>query len=145
MAMIPFCGLNMADYFRHWISMEDRLVFPPRIFHVNWFRTGDQGNFLWPGFGENIRVLKWILERIDGTAAARATPIGQVPTPDAMDLRGLDMTPERFDQLVAVDPEAWLEEAERNGKFLDRFGERLPGTLSREHEALVWRLKTALS
>ena len=93
MAMIPFCGLNMADYFGHWLSMGTRLARPPRIFHVNWFRTSDEGKFLWPGFGENIRVLKWILERLDGKHNARTTPIGRVPTWDAMDLRGLDIGP----------------------------------------------------
>lgn len=145
MAMIPFCGLNMADYFGHWLSMGTRLARPPRIFHVNWFRTSDEGKFLWPGFGENIRVLKWILERLDGQHNARTTPIGRVPTWDAMDLRGLDVGPSRFEQLVAVDPKAWAEEAERAGKFLDKFGDRLPRELRREHEALVTRLQAAVA
>ncbi len=123
MAMIPFCGLNMADYFGHWLSMGTRLARPPRIFHVNWFRTSDEGKFLWPGFGENIRVLKWILERLDGKHNAKTTPIGRVPTWDAMDLRGLDIGPRHFEQLVAVDPKAWAEEAERGGKFFDKFGD----------------------
>jgi phosphoenolpyruvate carboxykinase (GTP) len=145
MAMIPFCGLNMADYFGHWLSMGRRLVRPPRIFHVNWFRTSDEGKFLWPGFGENIRVLKWMLERLDGASGARTTPIGNVPTPDAVDLHGLDISEERFEQLVAVDPTAWVHEVKRNGTFLERFGDRLPGALTREHEALLARLQTAVS
>jgi phosphoenolpyruvate carboxykinase (GTP) len=145
MAMIPFCGFNMADYFGHWLSMGKRLVHAPRIFHVNWFRTGDEGKLLWPGFGENIRVLKWILERLAGASGARMTPIGYVPTLDAMDLHGLDIGPERFEQLVAVDPAAWEQEAERNGAFLARFGNRLPQPLRREHEELSRRLRNAIS
>ncbi len=145
MAMIPFCGFNMADYFGHWLSMGKRLVHAPRIFHVNWFRTGDEGKFLWPGFGENIRVLKWILERLAGASGARLTPIGYVPTLDAIDLHGIDIGPERFEQLVAVDPAAWEQEAERNGAFLARFGDRLPQPLRREHEELCRRLRNAIS
>jgi phosphoenolpyruvate carboxykinase (GTP) len=145
MAMVPFCGLNMADYLGHWLSMDKRLVHAPRIFHVNWFRTGDQGKFLWPGFGENIRVLKWILERVDGASGARLSPIGNVPTRDSINLDGLDIGPERFDQLSAVDPQEWMAEAARNGAFLERFGNRLPQLLRREHEALLRRLRVAIS
>jgi phosphoenolpyruvate carboxykinase (GTP) len=135
----------MADYFGHWLSMGKRLVHPPRIFHVNWFRTGDEGKFLWPGFGENIRVLQWILERVDGARGVRQTPIGGVPTRDAFNLHGLDMGPHRFEQLVIVDPIAWTAEAERNGAFLDRFADRLPEGLRREHRALGERLQAAVS
>jgi phosphoenolpyruvate carboxykinase (GTP) len=145
MAMVPFCGLNMADYLGHWLSMGKRLVHAPRIFHVNWFRTGDQGKFLWPGFGENIRVLKWILERVDGASGARLSPIGNVPTRDSINLDGVDIGPERFDQLTAVDPQEWMAEAARNGAFLERFGNRLPQLLRREHEALLRRLRVAIS
>ena len=144
MAMIPFCGLNMADYFGHWLSMGKRLVRAPRIFHVNWFRTDDEGKFLWPGFGENIRVLKWILERVEGAGGARLSPIGNVPARDSIDLEGLDIGPERFEQLVAVDPQEWVAEAARNGTFLERFGDRLPQPLRREHEALLRRLRIAI-
>jgi phosphoenolpyruvate carboxykinase (GTP) len=142
MAMLPFCGLNMADYFGHWLAIGQRLASPPRVFHVNWFRTDDEGKFLWPGFGENIRVLKWVLDRLDAAAGARTTPIGSVPRFDSIDLQGLDIGPERFERLVAVDPAAWMDETSRNGKFLERFGDRLPGMLAREHEALVARLRT---
>jgi phosphoenolpyruvate carboxykinase (GTP) len=145
MAMLPFCGFNMADYFAHWLSMGKRLVMPPGIFHVNWFRTDDGGKLLWPGFGENIRVLKWILGRLGRAAGARNVPIGYVPTREAMDLHGLDLGPARFEQLVAVDPQAWVEEAERNGKFLEIFGDRLPRGLRRQHEALIARLHTTIS
>jgi phosphoenolpyruvate carboxykinase (GTP) len=145
MAMLPFCGFNMADYFGHWLSMGKRLSQQPRVFHVNWFRTDDAGKYLWPGFGENIRVLKWILERVDGAPGARATPIGAVPTYDSFDLRGLDIGPERFEQLVAVDPRAWLAEVERNGAFFTKLGARLREPLRREHRELSERLRGALS
>jgi phosphoenolpyruvate carboxykinase (GTP) len=145
MAMLPFCGFNMGDYFGHWLSMGRRLVHPPRIFHVNWFRTGDSGKLLWPGFGENIRVLKWILERVDGAQGARATAIGSVPTADAFDLAGLDVSPERFEDLVAVDPRAWMADAHVNGAFLEKFADRLPASLRREHRSLIERLQMAVS
>jgi phosphoenolpyruvate carboxykinase (GTP) len=143
MAMLPFCGINMADYFAHWLSVGRRASCRPRIFHVNWFRTDDKGRFLWPGFGENIRVLKWILERVDGVGGAVETPIGNAPSRDAIDLTGLDIGAQRFEELVAVDPGAWLEEAKRNEAFLDKFENRLPSALRSEHEALVARLRRA--
>jgi phosphoenolpyruvate carboxykinase (GTP) len=141
MAMLPFCGYNMGDYFAHWLAIGRRLKDPPRIFHVNWFRTDRDGRFLWPGFGENIRVLEWILKRIEGQGqAARTTPIGHVPIHDGLDLRGLDVSPDLFEALVAVDRSAWLEEAERNLQFLWRLGPRLPDAILREHQSLVERL-----
>jgi phosphoenolpyruvate carboxykinase (GTP) len=145
MAMLPFCGFNMADYFEHWLAMGRRLNNPPRIFHVNWFRSGEHQKPLWPGFGENIRVLKWILERANGVSGARPTPIGTVPTSDALDLTGLDIGSDRFEELFAIDPRAWLAEVSRNGTFLDRFGDRLPMPLWREHGALLDRLRGAVS
>jgi phosphoenolpyruvate carboxykinase (GTP) len=145
MAMLPFCGLNLGDYFGHWLSLGRRLHEPPKIFHVNWFRTGDDGKFLWPGFGDNIRVLDWILRRLDQSADARSTPLGYVPSYGAMDLRALDVGPAKFERLVDVDAKAWLEETDRNGKFLERLGERLPRALQREHEAFVARLHTSLT
>lgn len=145
MAMRPFCGFNMADYFAHWLSIGKRLERPPTIFHVNWFRTGEDGKLLWPGSGENIRVLQWILERIDGAPGARRTAIGYVPRPGALNLHGLDIGPDRFEQLVAVDPDAWMREVERNGSFLETFGDRTPLGLRRQHDALVARLRTTLS
>jgi phosphoenolpyruvate carboxykinase (GTP) len=135
----------MGDYFGHWLQMGKRLVNPPRIFHVNWFRTNEEGKFLWPGFGDNIRVLKWILERVDNRAPARATAIGNVPTADALDLAGLDLNVPRMDELLAVDPGAWLEELTRNGAFLQRFEDRLPSSLQAEHHALRDRLGRSAS
>ncbi len=145
MAMVPFCGVNMGDYFGHWLSMGRRALHPPRIFHVNWFRAGQDGKPMWPGFGENIRVLKWILERVDGGKGARKTILGYVPSQDAIDLTGLDIDHDRFEELVALDPRAWMAEADRNGVFLDKFGDRLPAGIRREHSALVDRIRRAVS
>jgi phosphoenolpyruvate carboxykinase (GTP) len=144
MAMLPFCGYNMGDYFAHWLSFEKRLTRPPGVFHVNWFRTGNDGRFLWPGFGDNVRVLKWILERTEGRAEAREAPIGLLPREDALDVSGLDLPRERLSSLLAVDGAAWLEESERARAFLERFGEQLPQGLLAEHRALVKRLHESL-
>ena len=143
MAMLPFCGYNMADYFDHWLNMgrrstPDKL---PRVYHVNWFRTDDNGRFLWPGFGDNIRVLKWVIERVRGEAQAAPSAIGNLPAPGAIDLSGLDLPPGTMDRLLHVDPRDWLEETERQRQFLDRFGDRLPRALWHEHEGLVRRLR----
>ncbi|MFO0661874.1 MAG: phosphoenolpyruvate carboxykinase (GTP) [Polyangiaceae bacterium] len=112
MAMIPFCGYNMADYFGHWLDVGSKLTNPPKIFHVNWFRQGPDGKFLWPGFGDNVRVLKWMVERIRGAGEATTTVLGNVPTPEALDLSGLDISFERLNQLLDVDPNAWFDETE---------------------------------
>ncbi len=144
MAMLPFCGYNMGDYFGHWLNLEKKLTRAPKIFHVNWFRTGDDGRFLWPGFGDNVRVLKWILERVDGTATAQDAAIGLVPQRDAIDVRGLDLSSDQLFQLLAVDGGAWLQEAGRALEFLGRFGQRLPAALLDEHASLVKRLHDSL-
>jgi phosphoenolpyruvate carboxykinase (GTP) len=144
MAMLPFCGYNMGDYFEHWLAIGKRLTRPPRIFHVNWFRTGDNGKFLWPGFGENVRVLKWMIERIEGIAKADQTIIGNVPTPYALDLSDLSFDTERVSELLSIDPKAWREEAQRNGAFLEKFGDRLPEPLRRQHQALLQRIEQQL-
>jgi phosphoenolpyruvate carboxykinase (GTP) len=141
MAMLPFCGYNMADYFRHWLEMGKRIAKPPKIFHVNWFRKGEDGKFLWPGYGENVRVLKWMLERIEGRANATETPIGFVPAPRALTLDGLQISSDTMKQLLNVDPQAWVEEQEGIGKFFDKFGKRLPEELAREQERLGQRLQ----
>jgi len=141
MAMLPFCGYNMADYWGHWLSVGKKLSRPPRVFHVNWFRTGDDGKFLWPGYGDNIRVLKWMLERIAGSGKATETPLGRVPTADALDLGGLAISDEGKKRLLAVDAAAWTEETGRTGEFLDKFGDRLPAALRAEHDAFKQRLK----
>jgi len=141
MAMLPFCGYNMADYFGHWLEMGRRVPHPPKIFHVNWFRRGADGNFLWPGFGENVRVLKWILERVEGRARAAETPIGLVPAPGALTLDGLDTSVAAMDELLRVDPAAWAAEWTGIGDFFERFGARLPAEIRGEHDALGRRLQ----
>jgi phosphoenolpyruvate carboxykinase (GTP) len=140
MAMLPFCGYNMGDYFRHWLEMGRSVPHPPKIFNVNWFRKGTDGKFLWPGYGENVRVLKWILERVEGKGQAEETPIGFVPTRDALMLDGLDISREAVEELLRVDPADWLREAEETKTFLARFGDRLPRELLQEHDRLVQRL-----
>ena len=117
MAMLPFCGYNMAEYFRHWLEMGRRIPHPPKIFHVNWFRKGADGKFLWPGYGQNVRVLKWMLERIEGRAEGTETPIGIVPTPDALTLDGLNVTRGTMEELLSVDASEWMKEHAGIGEF----------------------------
>jgi phosphoenolpyruvate carboxykinase (GTP) len=147
MAMLPFIGYHAGDYFRHWIEMgkgsgewagdPQRL---PRIFYVNWFRRGDDGRFLWPGFGENSRVLKWVVERLEGRGAARETPIGHVPTVDALDLTGLDMPRADIEAALAVDVDEWGAEIPQVVEWFEKFGDKLPGVLWAELDALKARL-----
>jgi phosphoenolpyruvate carboxykinase (GTP) len=141
MAMLPFCGYNMGDYFRHWFEMGRKIKNPPKIFHVNWFRRDENGKFLWPGYGENVRVLKWMLDRIEGRAHATDTPIGYVPTPDSLDLDGLSIPRKNLDELLAVDPADWTQELTETGKFFEKFGDRLPDEIRAEHKALADRLQ----
>ena len=141
-AMLPFCGYNMGDYFGHWLKIgkqadPEKL---PRIYYVNWFRKNAEGKFVWPGFGENSRVLKWIIERLDGTAEAEDTPIGRVPAPGALDTEGLDLPAEDLELLRSVDREVWRQEADLVPEFFGSFGERLPDELWEEYEALRQRL-----
>ena len=143
MAMLPFCGYNMADYFGHWLTIGERLTWPPRIFHVNWFRVGGDGRFLWPGFGENIRVLKWITERVDGRVQAQPTPIGYVPFEDDLEIGGSDISLMDIEELLDVDASVWLEETRRSDDFLATFGDRLPPALRTEQRELVQRLVAA--
>jgi len=145
MAMLPFCGYNMADYFRHWLEMGKRIPHPPKIFHVNWFRRGADGKFLWPGFGENVRVLEWILERVQGKGKAAETPIGWVPTPDALSLDRLNIPPQAVEELLRVDPADWSSELEDIQKFFAKFGKRLPPELLAEHASLAQRLERTVS
>ena len=140
MAMLPFCGYNMADYFRHWLDMGTRLKNPPAVFRVNWFRKDESGKFMWPGYGQNIRVLKWILERLEGRGRAKETALGYMPTPDAIDLEGLSLAPGTMDALTAVDRKAWLGATEGMGAFYGQFGKRLPGEILREHADFQRRL-----
>jgi phosphoenolpyruvate carboxykinase (GTP) len=144
MAMLPFCGYNMADYFQHWLEMGRRIPKPPKIFHVNWFRKGADGKFLWPGFGENVRVLKWILERLEGKGEAEETAIGYVPTRKGLTLDELQMSPEALRELFRVDPDDWEVDLADSREFFAKFGDRLPPELLEEQDRLVKRLERAL-
>jgi phosphoenolpyruvate carboxykinase (GTP) len=145
MAMLPFCGYNMADYFQHWLEMGKKIPNPPKIFHVNWFRKGADGKFLWPGYGENVRVLKWILERVEGRGEAKETPIGYVPTRTGLTLDGLKISPEALDELFRVNAEDWESYLGDSREFLAKFGERLPKELRKEHEAVVGRFQKSVT
>jgi len=132
MAMKPFAGYNFGDYWAHWISVGARLKSPPQIFHVNWFRQDAAGKYLWPGFSDNLRVLRWIIDRCKGTAPARDTAIGLLPRAEDLDTRGLDVGPEALDELLAVNPPLWRAEFEGIGAYLAGFGERVPQALTKE-------------
>ncbi|MBA3563179.1 MAG: phosphoenolpyruvate carboxykinase (GTP) [Gammaproteobacteria bacterium] len=136
MAMKPFCGYNFADYWSHWLSFEDRADDLPGIFHVNWFRQDADGQFLWPGFGENLRVLRWIIDRCEGRVGARSTPIGLVPHAEDIDVGGLAISDATLESLLAVDTGKWRNEMDEFGEYLDAYGERLPDKLREEHEAV---------
>ena len=137
MAMLPFCGYNMGDYFGHWLSMGNRLTRPPKIFSVNWFKTDEDGKFIWPGFGENIRVLKWIVDRVNGRVNARETPLGLIPHLADLNLEGLNIPEERMAMLFAVDPGGWRAELEDIRKFLEQFGDRMPAEIWQEYGRLA--------
>ena len=137
MAMKPFCGYNFADYWAHWLSLEARSKQLPEIFHVNWFRRDSEGRFLWPGFGENLRVLRWIIERCQNRVDAADTPIGFLPHPQDIDVSGLDVSAATLEQLLAVDPAQWRTEIEAIGEYLGSYGERLPERLSVEQQKLI--------
>jgi phosphoenolpyruvate carboxykinase (GTP) len=145
MAMLPFCGYNMGDYFAHWLGMGRAAKAPPRIFRVNWFRTDEHGRFLWPGFGDNLRVLKWILERCQGRGEAVDTPIGHVPTRAGLDLRGVSLAPEALDELLRVDPAEWVDALESQEEYLNTFGARLPQGIRDEHQELARRIDAYVS
>jgi phosphoenolpyruvate carboxykinase (GTP) len=144
MAMLPFCGYNMGDYWQHWLKFGKDNHGPkmPRFFYVNWFRKGADGSFLWPGFGENARVLKWIFERCDGKGKATKTPIGLVPAADAIDVSGLRIDPSSLEELLRVDAAAWLAEIPSIEEHYARFGSRLPAGLKSELESLKTRLRS---
>jgi phosphoenolpyruvate carboxykinase (GTP) len=145
-AMLPFCGYNMGDYFGHWLALGAAAPDPaklPRLFYVNWFRKDENGRFVWPGFGENSRVLKWIAERLSGDAEAMETPVGNLPAPGALDLDGLQLSQADLDLLLTVDAPAWKLEADRMPEFFRMFGEHLPERLWELHQDLIDRLSTA--
>ncbi|MGI8418121.1 MAG: phosphoenolpyruvate carboxykinase domain-containing protein, partial [Nakamurella sp.] len=142
MAMLPFIGYNAGDYLAHWLDIgkkagADKL---PKIFYVNWFRRDSDGGFLWPGFGENSRVLKWVIERLDGSAGAVETPIGSVPAGDALDVAGLGLAADALDKALAVDTEEWQAELPLIKEWFDKLGSTVPSGLHDELELLTQRL-----
>ena len=145
MAMLPFCGYNYADYFAHWLSMEQATdpANLPKIFYVNWFRRDDDGRFLWPGFGENSRVLKWVFERVDDTAEAIDTPIGKLPTKAALDTDGLEIDDADLDTLLSVDVDGWQSAIPQIREHFAQFGDRLPAVLNVEVDTLEAKLADA--
>jgi phosphoenolpyruvate carboxykinase (GTP) len=141
MAMLPFCGYNMGDYFQHWISMRKLIKIPPRVFHVNWFRRNARGEYLWPGFGENMRVLKWIVDRCNGQTNANETPLGWVPGAASFDLEGLEgYTPERLEEAQTINYEDWRRELLQQDELFMKLYSHLPKELVFQRELLVARL-----
>jgi phosphoenolpyruvate carboxykinase (GTP) len=139
--MLPFCGYNMADYFGHWLRVGAGLSNPPKIFRINWFNRDEQGKFIWPGFGDNLRVLKWVIERCAGRGDARETPIGTMPTANAIDTEGLNLPPAAMQRLLEVDEEGWKRALAGQEEFFNQFGARLPGALREENDGLRRRLR----
>ncbi len=139
MAMLPFCGYNMGDYFAHWLEMGKKIPNPPKIFNVNWFRTDADGHFIWPGFGDNLRVLLWILARCDGTVDAVESPIGYLPKPEDIDIEGTDIDMDTLKGLLSIDKEAWAEEVKDQAAHLAKF-EKLPAEIKNQYENLKKRL-----
>jgi phosphoenolpyruvate carboxykinase (GTP) len=143
MAMKPFCGYNFADYWTHWLSFAEKSDKLPKIFHVNWFRQDKAGKFLWPGFGENLRVLRWIIDRCENRVAGVDTPIGLLPNSQDIDVSGLDVAEETMETLLSIDAEQWQEEMNSVGEYLEGFGDRLPDGLRQEHQRIMDAMKQA--
>jgi phosphoenolpyruvate carboxykinase (GTP) len=141
MAMLPFCGYNMADYFEHWLRMGIRMRWQPKIFHVNWFRQDEEGHFLWPGYGENLRILEWILARCRGDIDAVKTAIGYIPKSEDIDMTGLDLPKKNMEKLFQIDQNAWQSELDDIAEFFKKFGDRLPLELWAQHEAIKRRFE----
>jgi phosphoenolpyruvate carboxykinase (GTP) len=143
MAMLPFCGYDYGDYFAHWLTMTDKTDESnlPKIFFVNWFRRDEDGRFLWPGFGDNSRVLKWVFERVDGSVDAIDTPIGKLPAPGTLDLEGLDISTDDVDTLLAVDIDGWKAAVPQIREHFDRFSATLPSALTNAVDQLEQALK----
>ena len=136
MAMKPFCGYNFADYFAHWLSFDTEGAKLPKVFHVNWFRKGNDGKFLWPGFGDNLRVLEWMIRRVEGGAGAVETPIGRLPAEADLNLEGLELSAEARAKLFGYDRAGWQAEFESIGEFLDEYGPRMPAALKVEQRRI---------
>ena len=136
MAMLPFCGYNMGKYFAHWLEMQNRLKNPPKVFMVNWFRKDSEGRFLWPGYGENIRVLKWIVERVNGRAAAERSAVGMKPAEGSLDLTGLEIVGEALKEAMAVKPEDWAAELDSQEAFFKKLGASVPAQMDAQRKAL---------
>ena len=141
MAMKPFCGYNFADYWSHWLSFDERSDKLPKIFHVNWFRRDGDGRFLWPGFGENLRVLRWIIDRCENRVDARETPIGYLPYPTDIDTSDLDVSAQTMEALTSIDADQWRAEMASIGDYLDSYGDRLPAALRAEHQRIAAELE----
>mgnify|MGYP002700625279 FL=1 len=141
MAMKPFCGYNFADYWAHWLSFSEKSNKLPKVFHVNWFRKNEDGEFLWPGFGENMRVLEWIVNRCDGSVEADETPIGYVPKLDSLNLAGLDIGPATMQSLLGITPSVWANEINEIEEYFNTFGEKVPDVLY----AQIKRVRQAVS
>ena len=137
MAMKPFCGYNFADYWSHWLSFSNASDKLPKIFHVNWFRKDQNGKFMWPGFGENMRVLDWIIKRCEGEVDVVETPIGHMPGPSDLNLDGIDVPMATMEALLDVDCEAWKAELADIGEYLDSYAERTPAALKAEQQKVA--------
>lgn len=142
MAMLPFCGYNMCDYFAHWLKMGVRMSNAPKIFHVNWFRTDANGNYIWPGFGDNMRVLDWIIRRCDGEVDAVETPVGLMPKKEDINIDGMDAFNDvKLEEVLDLDLSAWKKEAESISEFFDKFGDELPEKLAKQLRILKHNLR----
>ena len=140
MAMLPFCGYNMGDYFQHWLKMQSKIEYPPKMFQVNWFRKDKQGKFLWPGYGENMRVLKWVIDRAQGKVGGQETLLGWVPKAGDLDLSGLDISPEDVDEATSIKLDEWKTELESEKEFFAQFGSHVPEALELQRKLLLSRL-----
>jgi phosphoenolpyruvate carboxykinase (GTP) len=141
-AMLPFCGYNMADYFKHWLAMQAKILYPPKMFLVNWFRKDKNGKFVWPGFGENMRVLKWIVDRARLRVGGRETPFGWVPRPGDLDLSGLDISSERVEEATHIDFDEWTRELQGAGEFFATLGPNVPKELHMQRELMLARIES---
>ena len=142
MAMLPFCGYNMGEYFAHWLAMQAQIAYPPKVFLVNWFRQNKDGKFLWPGFGENMRVLKWIVDRARLRVGGQETPFGWVPRAGDLDLSDFDISPDTVDEATAINIDEWKTELESQGSFFDSLGEKMPMALKLQREFLLSRIES---